>query len=294
LLSHNGGVLTNAEGKAYETVANATYTLRRVVAAPVIAPADGEYSDSIEVSMTCATADAAIYYTINGGEEALYTAPFVLKYKTATIAAYAVLVDAEGNRLVDAEGAEYRSENNPTVTYTHNIVVPNPTFTPEAGEYIDEVTVELACGRESAVILYTLTGLISSSDSELNFGSPRYADPITLTTTTTIKAMAIAVDAEGNAIMNGAEPYASETVEAHYIITKSEVGIDDVALAAVVYSTNGAIHVEAEAGTMIELFTVQGQCIYAAEATSDLTTIDVHTNIVLVRVAGQTVKVSVK
>jgi hypothetical protein len=106
--------------------------------------------------------------------------------------------------------------------------------------------------------------------------------------------MAIAVDAEGNAIMNGAEPYASETVEAHYIITKSEVGVDDVALAAVVYSTNGAIHVEAEAGTMIELFTVQGQCIYAAEATSDLTTIDVHTNIVLVRVAGQTVKVSVK
>jgi hypothetical protein len=88
--------------------------------------------------------------------------------------------------------------------------------------------------------------------------------------------------------------FASEQVYAKYIITQKGVGVDDTQLAAVVYSTNGAIHVQAEAGTMIELFTVQGQCIYSAEATSNLTTIEVPTNIVLVRVAGQTVKVAVK
>ena len=300
LLGHNGGVLTNAEGKAYEAVANATYTLRRVVAAPVIAPADGEYSDSIEVSMTCATEGAAIYYTLNAGEETLYTAPFVIKYKDATVTAYAVLVDAEGNRLVDANGEEYRSENNPTATYTHNIVVPNPTFSPEAGEYEEEVVVTLSCDRQNAIILYgVIPGDVilnyAASDEEFYFGDELYTEPIKLTETSTVIAVAVATDAAGNVVkVNDLPAFASEQVYAQYIITKTDVGVDNVALAAVVYSTNGAIHVQAEMGTMIELFTVQGQCIYAAEATSNLTTIEVPTNIVLVRVAGQTVKVAVK
>ena len=300
LLNYNGGVLTNAEGKAYEAVANATYTLRRVVAAPVIAPADGEYSDSIEVSMTCATEGAAIYYTINAGEETLYTAPFVIKYKDATVTAYAVLVDAEGNRLVDANGEEYRSENNPTATYIHNIVVPNPTFSPEAGEYEDEVVVTLSCDRQNAIILYgVIPGDVilnyAASDEEFDFGDELYTEPIKLTETSTVIAVAVATDAAGNVVkVNDLPAFASEQVYAQYIITKTDVGVDNVALAAVVYSTNGAIHVQAEMGTMIELFTVQGQCIYAAEATDNLTTIEVPTNIVLVRVAGQTVKVAVK
>jgi hypothetical protein len=288
LLNDNNGIIRDAEGKAYESTASATYTLRKVVAAPVIAPVAGEYSDSIEVSITCATEGAAIYYTIDGGAETLYAAPFTLKYQNATVAAYAVLVDAEGNRLVDSYGIEYRSENNPTVTYTHNIVVPAPKFSPEAGEYEDKVEVTLSCDRQSAIILY------ATADMELNITSTRYTEPIVLTETTVIRAMAVAVNAHGLPIMNGELPFVSEIVEASYIVTQTGVGVDDTQLAAVVYSTNGAIHVQTEAGTMIELFTVQGQCIYSAEATSNLTTIEVPTNIVLVRVAGQTVKVAVK
>ena len=302
LLNHNGGILFNSDGNAYESAATATYTLRKVVAAPVIAPVAGEYSDSIEVSMTCATEGAAIYYTINGGAETLYAAPFTLKYQNATVAAYAVLVDEEGKRLVDSYGEEYRSENNPTVTYTHNIVVPNPTFSPEAGEYIDEVTVEIACERESVKILYVIMQG-DNADSETEFlpnpypglvEEDFYSEPITLTETSTIASMAIAIDAEGSEIKTGDKYFFSEEVRVTYIITKTDVGVDNVALSAVVYSTNGAIHVQAEMGTMIELFTVQGQCIYAAEATDNLTTIEVPTNIVLVRVAGQTIKVAVK
>ena len=74
-----------------------------------------------------------------------------------------------------------------------------------------------------------------------------------------------------------------------------KVGVDDVQLAAIVYSNNGTIFVEANAGTMIEVFTVQGQCLYAAESTSNLTTIsNIPANIVLVRVANQTVKVALR
>jgi hypothetical protein len=215
------------------------------------------------------------------------------------VAAYAVLIDAEGNRLVDSYGVEYRSENNPTATYTHNIVVPAPKFSPEAGEYEEEVVVTLSCDRQNAIILY---GVIpgddilnyAASDETVDLGDALYTEPIKLTETSTVIAVAVATDAAGNMVKVDDMVFASEQVYAKYIITQKGVGVDDTQLAAVVYSTNGAIHVQAEAGTMIELFTVQGQCIYSAEATSNLTTIEVPTNIVLVRVAGQTVKVAVK
>jgi hypothetical protein len=229
----------------------------------------------------------------------LYAAPFTLKYQNATLAAYAVLVDAEGNRLVDSYGVEYRSENNPTATYTHNIVVPAPKFSPKAGEYEEEVVVTLSCDRQNAIILYgVIPGDVilnyAASDETVDLGDALYTEPIKLTETSTVIAVAVATDAAGNMVKVDDMVFASKQVDAKYIITQKGVGVDDTQLAAVVYSTNGAIHVQAEAGTMIELFTVQGQCIYSAEATSNLTTIEVPTNIVLVRVAGQTVKVAVK
>ncbi len=289
LLNDNGGILKSAEGKPYESTDTAVYTLRRVVAAPVIAPQSSEYEDTITVTITCATEDAAIYYTINKGEEQLYTEPFDIVRQTATIDAYAVLVDSLGNRRLDSYGVEYRSETPTTATYTYNINVPAPTFTPEAGEFDETVTVELACAREKAIILYDLTG------AELNMASARYEAPITLTETTTIKAMAVAVDAEGEVVLNGELPFTSAVVEAHYIVNPSIVGVDEVTLAAVVYSNNGTIFVETEAGTMIEIFTVQGQRLFAAEATTNLTAIsNIPANIVLVKVNNQVVKVAIK
>lgn len=53
---------------------------------PVIAPAKGAFQTSVEVSITCATEDAAIYYTLDGStptaESTLYVAPFVLNETT--------------------------------------------------------------------------------------------------------------------------------------------------------------------------------------------------------------------
>ena len=71
--------------------------------------------------------------------------------------------------------------------------------------------------------------------------------------------------------------------------------LDNTELSAVVYSNNGTIFVEAEAGAMIEVYTVLGQRLFAAEATTNLTAIgNVPANIVLVRVNNQVVKVAVK
>lgn len=46
--------------------------------APVFSPANSSFSTTVTVSLTSATVGAAIYYTVNGGAEILYTVPFVL------------------------------------------------------------------------------------------------------------------------------------------------------------------------------------------------------------------------
>lgn len=63
-----------------------------VVAAPTFGNniATGNYYTPQEISLSCATAGANIYYTINGGEPVLYNAPFTVN-ATSTIAAYAVV-----------------------------------------------------------------------------------------------------------------------------------------------------------------------------------------------------------
>ena len=71
--------------------------------------------------------------------------------------------------------------------------------------------------------------------------------------------------------------------------------VENNELSAVVYSNNGTIFVEAEAGAMIEVYTMLGQRLFVAEATTNLTAIgNVPANIVLVRVNNQVVKVAVK
>ena len=130
-----------------------------------------------------------------------------------------------------------------------------------------------------------------------NFTSPRFEEPIIIKETTTIAAMAILVDEDGEVILNEEEmPYMSELVTATYVVKPGEiVGVEDIELVAVVYTKGGMIYVDTELGNMIEVFTVQGQCIYSAEATSELTSIDaINADVLLVRVNGQVVKVAIK
>jgi hypothetical protein len=88
----------------------------------------------------------------------------------------------------------------------------------------------------------------------------------------------------------------SEVVTATYVVKPSEgVDVDNVELVAVVYAKGGMVYVDTELGNMIEVFTVQGQCIYSAQATAELTAIDAfNADVLLVRVNGQTIKVAIK
>jgi hypothetical protein len=73
-------------------------------------------------------------------------------------------------------------------------VVATPTFNPEAGTYYEEQTVSIACTTEDATIHYTLDG------SDPTEESPVYNAPLTISETTTIKAIAMKEGYDNSAI----------------------------------------------------------------------------------------------
>ncbi len=69
-------------------------------------------------------------------------------------------------------------------TFTEMDAVATPTFTPAAGLYISAQTVTLACATEGATIYYTTDGTEPTTSSSV------YAEPFTVSMTTTVKAFA--------------------------------------------------------------------------------------------------------
>jgi len=145
-------------------------------ATPTSTPADGAtFETSIQVSLTCATEDAEIRYTLDGTEptteSALYAADIELT-ETTTVKARAYKVGMAASAVASA-------------TYTRLVPAATPTFDPADGTTFEtSIQVSLACATEDAEIRYTLDGTEPTTESAL------YAAAIELTATTTVKARA--------------------------------------------------------------------------------------------------------
>ncbi len=83
--------------------------ISEMVATPVISPDGGVFETSQEVTITCETADATIYYTIDGSEptdsSTQYSAPFTLT-ASATVKAIAVKANMTDSAIATAEFAQ--------------------------------------------------------------------------------------------------------------------------------------------------------------------------------------------
>ncbi|MBO5728279.1 MAG: chitobiase/beta-hexosaminidase C-terminal domain-containing protein [Paludibacteraceae bacterium] len=285
----------NAKVIAKSEVVYATYTLKEKEVKPIeinFTPAPGEYEGSVNVTIE--------YLNVPDGGMCMYsidgTDP-MREYKSTTTITLTETTTVKARVLISMSPSFQFSETVEAV-YTIKPAQPEyeapaaPVFSPEAGEYVDSVAVSMTCETENAIILYDVLGLTP------NFTSPRFeGEPIIIKETTTIAAIAVLVDAEGEVILNADEmPYMSDVVTATYVVEPSEgVDVDNVELVAVVYAKGGMVYVDTELGNMIEVFTVQGQCIYSAQATAELTTIDAfNADVLLVRVNGQTIKVAIK
>ena len=82
------GIVTSYSGAVQLYITD--YVAHVGVAMPVFEPNGGTFANEVEVTITCETEGADIYYMINDGDEILYNGPFTLN-ETATVKAYAEL-----------------------------------------------------------------------------------------------------------------------------------------------------------------------------------------------------------
>lgn len=166
------------------------------VLTPTFSPVAGTYTEIQNVTITCATEGAAIYYTTDGttptDESNEYTEAITVSENT-TIKAIAY-VGTESSAVATAE-------------YVINLPsVATPTFTPAAGTYTETQTVTIACETEGASILYKLTE---------NGEWQTYSTALTISETTTVWAKATKTgfnDSEvATAMYTIAEPITSGT-----------------------------------------------------------------------------------
>ena len=145
------------------------------VATPEISPASGSFTDAQQVTITCATDGATIYYTTDGSvpttSSTQYTAPFTVS-ETTTVKAIAAM-----NGMTDSEVA--------TASYTISEPVATPTFSPAGGNFDAVQTVTINCATDGATIYYTTDGSVPTTSST------QYTGPISVASTMTIKAIAV-------------------------------------------------------------------------------------------------------
>ena len=160
----------------------------QIVATPVADPPGGTYTGTQTVTLSCATAGASIYYTTDGStptaSSALYANAISIS-QTTTLKAIAIKTGMDNSYVL-------------TAAYTINLPLPTvatPTASPVAGTYTGAQTVTLSSATDGASIYYT------TDDSPPTAGGTLYSSPITISETTTLKAVAVKSGMNDSAVL---------------------------------------------------------------------------------------------
>lgn len=147
-------------------------------ATPTINPGTSsiENNETINVTLSCSTKDAMIYYTTNGTDpttsSAVYSEQIAISTSTV-IKAYASKTGWEDSQIA-------------TAIYTEKEIVQAPILSLTPGSYHETKTTTVSCATAGATIHYTTDGTEPNTNSqEIANGSS-----IEITQTTTIKAIA--------------------------------------------------------------------------------------------------------
>jgi len=166
-----------ATGDTNSPVGTATYTINDpATAAPAFSVAAGTYSTTQSVALSDATSGATIYYTTNG------TTPTTSSTKYAG----AITVSATETIEAIAVATGYANSSVSSATYTLYPKTATPVLSLASGSYSSAQTVTIADATSGAAIYYTTNGSAPTSSSA------KYAGPITISTTETIQAVALA------------------------------------------------------------------------------------------------------
>jgi glucosylceramidase len=156
--------------------------------APTFSPIGGTYTAAQSVTLSESTTGAAIYYTVDGS--------------TPTVAStlYSTAIAVSTTTTINAIAVASGYTNSPLASSIYTILPPPaapPTFSPAAGVYTSTQSVSIADSAAGAVIYYTLDGSIPTT------ASARYVAPLTVSATTTVKAIATATNYTTSAVGSG-------------------------------------------------------------------------------------------
>jgi hypothetical protein len=171
-----------APGDTSSGVASTVYTIISSlppVATPTFSPAAGAYTSAQLVTLSDAISGATMYYTTDGTtattSSTRYTGPITVS-STETLEVIAVATGDSNSAVASA-------------AYTITPVLPSvatPTFSPAAGTYPSAQPVTISDASSGATIYYTTNGTAPTTSSTI------YTGPITVSSTETLEAIAVA------------------------------------------------------------------------------------------------------
>src|SRR5205814_7011230 len=141
-------------------------------ATPVLSPGGGTFTSSVAVTLTDSTSGATIYYTTDGSTPTTASTPYSGPITVTTTQTIKAIAAASG----------YATSALASATYT--IRVAAPTFSPPSGTYSQPQSIAVNDTTGGATIYYTTDGSTPTKSSAM------YTGPITVTPTTTLKALA--------------------------------------------------------------------------------------------------------
>lgn len=169
--------LAIAPGYSNSAVGSASYTIVTPTAAtPVFSPAGGTYTSSQSVQVSTSTSSATIYYTVDGSTPTVYSR------------VYSGAISVAQNETIQAIAMANGYSNSAVGSAAYNIALPTPavpTFNPAGGTYTSKQSVKITSSTRSATIYYTTDGSTPTTSSNI------YANPVTVSSTETIRAIAV-------------------------------------------------------------------------------------------------------
>jgi hypothetical protein len=151
----------------------------QTAATPAISPAGKSFTDSVSVTITDTTPNAAIFYTTDGTTPTAASTPYAGPITVTNTETITAIATASG--FVSSQPASQ--------TYTNGSQTLAPTFNPAAGAFVSSQTVAISDASPASKIYYTLDGTTPTPNS----GTTKlYSAPLAVSQTTTIKALATA------------------------------------------------------------------------------------------------------